>query len=69
MFTSAALFGSVLFGIIGMAAFTYGKKACRLNPMLFGGALMAFPYFVTNTWALYGIGIALTGFAVKLRDN
>jgi hypothetical protein len=68
MLTTAALFGSFLFGLIGMAAFAYGKKESRVYPMLFGAALMAFPYFVTNTWALYGVGAGLTGMLVKMRD-
>lgn len=69
MFTPAAIFGSVVFGIIGMAAFAYGKRESRLNPMLFGAALMTYPYFVSNSWLLYGVGIALTSLAVKLRDS
>jgi hypothetical protein len=69
MFTTAALFGSILFGLIGTAAFVFGKKAGRLNPMLFGAALMTYPYFVSNTWLLYGVGTILTGMLVKLRDS
>ncbi len=61
MFTFANIFGSIVFGSIGMAAFVYGKKSGLVNPMLFGGALMAFPYFISTTWLLWAIGILLTG--------
>ena len=68
MFTPANLFGSIIFSAIGMAAFVYGKKAGRLNPMLFGAALLIYPYFVSQTWLLYAIGIGLTGLMFKCPD-
>ena len=41
MFSSpAALFGSVLFGAIGMGAFIYGKKMVLWKPMVVCVALM-----------------------------
>ncbi len=58
--SAAALFGSLLFGVVGIAAFRYGKKSALLMPMILGIALMAFPYFVPQTWLLYTIGSALT---------
>jgi hypothetical protein len=61
--SAAALFGSLMFGIIGIAAFRYGKKSAMLMPMILGIVLMVFPYFVPQTWLLYAIGAALT-FAV-----
>jgi hypothetical protein len=59
----AALFGSLIFGILGIAAFRYGKKSALIVPMILGIVLMVFPYFVPQTWLLYTIGAALT-FAV-----
>jgi hypothetical protein len=56
----ADLFGSLLFGIIGFAAFVYGKKSVLFVPMTAGVALMVYPYFVSQTWLLYAIGCALT---------
>ena len=58
--SAAALFGSLLFGVVGIAAFRYGKKSALLMPMILGIALMAFPYFVPQTWLLYTVGCALT---------
>jgi hypothetical protein len=52
-----------MFGIVGIAAFRYGKRSAMLMPMILGIVLMVFPYFVPQTWLLYTIGVALT-FAV-----
>ena len=60
MFSSpAALFGSLLFGAIGLGAFMYGKKMVLYKPMVIGFVLMAYPYFVPETWPMYAIGCAL----------
>ena len=66
--SGAALFGSLMFGIVGIAAFRYGKKSALLMPMILGIALMIFPYFVPETWLIYAIGCALT-FAVWFFRN
>lgn len=61
MFSSpAALFGSVLFGAIGLGAFIYGKRMLLWKPLVIGIVLMAFPYFVPKTWLLYTAGCALS---------
>ena len=48
-----------MFGVIGMAAFLYGKKSSLFVPMFAGVALMVFPYFVSQIWLLYAVGCAL----------
>lgn len=55
----AYLFGLILFGVIGMAAFSYGRKTARDKPKWIGVALMLYPYAVTQTWLLYCVGIFL----------
>jgi hypothetical protein len=55
----AALFGSLLFGAIGLAAFIYGKRMVLYKPMVFGIVLMAYPYLVAQTWLLCAVGCAL----------
>ncbi len=57
--TPAYLLGAILFGIIGLAAYRYGKKTSRPYPKWLGVGLMLYPYAVTQTWALYLVGIAL----------
>jgi hypothetical protein len=69
MFSSpAALLGSLLFGAIGLGAFIYGKKLVLFKPMVIGVALMAYPYFVPQTWLLYAIGCALCLGLYLFRD-
>lgn len=55
----AYLVGAVLFGIIGYAAYRYGKKAELPYPKWIGVVLMLYPYVVTRTWAMYVVGCAL----------
>jgi hypothetical protein len=56
---AASLFAGFLFGTIGVAVFIYGKKQSSFKSMLIGGLLVAYPYFVQNTIALYVIGSVL----------
>ncbi len=62
------LLGSVLFGIVGFAAYRYGKKSGSFNPMAMGVTLMVYPYFVSQTWLLYTIGLALCVGLYIFRD-
>ena len=66
--TPAALFGSLVFGVIGLVAFRYGKKSVFIVPTLLGLGLMIYPWFVSETWMLYVIGCALTGAVWFLRN-
>lgn len=55
----AYLFGAIMFGIIGYAAFRYGRKTALAYPKWIGVALMLFPYAISPTWLLYLIGCGL----------
>ena len=55
----AYLLGAVLFGIIGFAAYRYGKKAALQPAKWIGVALMVYPYAISETWLLYAVGVAL----------
>ena len=55
----AYIFGVVLFGIIGFAAYRYGKKASVQAAKWIGIVLMLYPYVISGTWLLYIVGIAL----------
>lgn len=50
---------SGLFSLIGMALFVYGRRQRRAAPLMSGIALMVYPYFVSSTPALVGIGVVL----------
>jgi hypothetical protein len=58
MNTSLLLWG-LLFGSIGLGYFVYGKRQRAVMPLVCGLALMAFPYFVSNSVLLVAIGVAL----------
>jgi len=59
-FSLATILIAVLFGLIGFAAFRYGRKNDEPRPLFLGIALMAYGYFVTNAWVSFGIGALLT---------
>jgi hypothetical protein len=67
-FTAANLFGQILFGAIGLAAFVYGKKQASFKAMLLGVAITAFSYFIAETWMLYAIGSGLTSLLFLWKD-
>ena len=67
-FTLANLVGWTLFGAIGFVAFMYGKRQSAIKAMLLGLTLMAYPYFVSNTLAMYVVGVALTAALFIFRD-
>jgi hypothetical protein len=68
MFTPANIFGSLLFGSIGLGAFFYGRKSAAAKPLIIGVVLMAYPYFISETWLLYAIGLLLTALLFLFRD-
>ena len=55
----AYIFGAIVFGLIGLAAFRYGRKRQRGATLWLGVSLMLYPYVVSRTWMLYAVGIAL----------
>ena len=57
----------MLFGSIGLGFFIYGKKQKAVVPLVCGLALMVFPYFVSNTWLLIGVGALLVVIPYFLR--
>lgn len=55
----ACIVGAVVFGIVGMLAFRHGRRGHQRLTMWLGVALMLYPYAVSQTWALYAVGLAL----------
>ncbi|OGS00817.1 MAG: hypothetical protein A2V88_17495 [Elusimicrobia bacterium RBG_16_66_12] len=58
--STGSIVGSLLFSAIGFVAFAYGKKTMKFRVMAMGGALMAFPYFVSDTTMMWLAGAGLT---------
>jgi len=56
---TATLLWGTLFGSIGLGFLIYGKKQKKVVPLVTGLALIGFPYVVTTTVAMVGIGAAL----------
>lgn len=56
-FSVGGLIGGLIFSCIGFVAFIYGKRNAEYRPMITGILLMAYPYFVKNTIALYLVGL------------
>ena len=57
----AYIAGALIFGVFGWAAFRRGRKI-EDSTMIWGGVvLMIYPYAISQTWQLWVIGIAVTG--------
>ena len=56
---SANIIAGLIFGTIGFAVFIYGKKQSSFKALAIGLILMVYTYAVTNTVALYAIGVVL----------
>jgi hypothetical protein len=57
--TPAWIFGAILFSVLGMVAWYYGKARQQPRIRWLGLALMLYSYVTSPTWLLYGVGIAL----------
>jgi hypothetical protein len=59
MFNGYNLLAGLIFGTIGWGALSYGRKLDLWKPIAIGLALMIYPYFFSNPWLMWGIGVAL----------
>lgn len=57
--TPAYIFGAIMFGLVGYAAYRMGRKQQRVRAVWIGVALMLYPYLISATWLLYAVGAAL----------
>lgn len=57
--TPGYIFGAILFGLVGFAAFRSGRKQGRRRALWIGVALMLYPYLISQTWAIYAVGTLL----------
>ncbi|HUB24875.1 MAG TPA: hypothetical protein VL992_05550 [Tepidisphaeraceae bacterium] len=60
---------SLIFGMIGMGMFMYGKNAGRMVPLGAGAALMVFPYFIPNIIAQVIVCLILTFTPLIVREG
>lgn len=66
MDTSSLLWGLVL-GSVGLGYLIYGRKQGAVVPLIVGLALIIYPYFVSNTFLLVGIGVILVAIPYFIR--
>ncbi len=64
--TSLLIWGMV-FGVIGLGFFTYGKKQKAVVPLFAGIALFIFPYFISNVYILVIVGVILAALPYFVR--
>lgn len=64
----ANLIGGLLFGTIGLIAFIYGKRQSRFKTLGIGIALMAYPYFISDTAGVYLVGVVLVAALFIFHD-
>ncbi len=67
--TPAYLLGAIVFGLIGVVAYRYGKKQSNNYIKWLGVALMLYPYAVPSTWMMYAVGFGLCGACYYYRDR
>jgi hypothetical protein len=56
----ATLLWGVLFSSIGLGFALYGKQQRAVAPLVCGVALMIYPYFVPNVFAMVAVGVVLS---------
>lgn len=66
--TPSYFVGAILFGVIGYLAFRRGRKTARGALTWVGVALMFYPYAISQTWLLWGVGLALCGWLYAKWD-
>lgn len=59
MDSTALLLWGVVFSSIGLGFFLYGRKQKKTVFFLCGLLLMIYPYFVTNSYLLFLLGVAI----------
>jgi hypothetical protein len=67
MGSTAQLMWGMLFGSIGVGFAIYGRKQRAPVPLAVGLALMVYPFFVTNSYLLVLVGLALCAVPYFIR--
>lgn len=67
--TPAYIFCAIFFGIVGFAAYRFGKKNGRPRARWTGLVLMLYPYFIgSDVRVLFLVGASLCGVLYFYRD-
>jgi hypothetical protein len=65
--SASQIIAGILFGIIGLYLFRYGKRDGHYPHIFAGLALMIYPYFVSGDKLVWVIGLAICGAAYYWR--
>ncbi len=68
-FSMSSLLSGLLVGFIGTGFFMYGKKESRFMPMMAGGAMFIYPWFITSSLILWIVTIAICVFLFVVREK
>lgn len=66
--STASLLWSVVFSAIGLGYFLYGKKQQYLPALICGLILMFYPYFISNTYVLFVVGVVISAVPYFWRE-
>jgi len=64
---ASTLLWGLLFSSVGFGLFLYGRKQRAVVPLVCGIAMMIFPYFIPNPFALVAIGVTLAAIPYFFR--
>ena len=65
-FSVGSLFAGLVFGVLGMWLIKRGRSDAHVPWIVIGLALCVYPYFVTNVYLVWGIGIGLLFVAKRM---
>jgi hypothetical protein len=60
-FDAGSLIASMVVSSVGFVLFMYGRKMGRAPHIVFGLALLIYPYFVPGVFLMLGIAVILCG--------
>jgi hypothetical protein len=52
MFDISNIFAGIIFGMIGLVGFKFGKNEGNPKRMILGASLMIYPYFIENMYLM-----------------
>lgn len=65
-FSVGSLFAGLVFGVLGMWLIKRGKSEAHIPFVVIGLVLIVYPYFITNVYLVWAIGVGLLFVAKRL---
>lgn len=67
-FSISSLIAGFFFGVWGVFLVRRARRESHLPSLIFGVALLVYPYFVENAYLVWGIGAVICFLAYKLAN-